>query len=200
MRWICFFVLLLNIDCLSQSREITLHSNWKFRKSGDQQWLQAKVPGTVHTDLLLNNKIPDPFWGKNEKAVQWVDSADWEYECVFDYRSQAQEIYLQFEGLDTYAEIFLNGKNLLTANNMFRTWKVRCESVLKKGENRLTIIFRSALKKGNEETKRLPYKLPGEERVFTRKAAYHYGWDWGTRFVTCGIWKSVKLIEVSGPM
>ena len=175
MRWICFLCCLsIYIDGVSQSREITLHSNWKFRKAGDHQWLPANVPGTVHTDLLSNNKIPDPFFGTNEKTVQWIDSADWEYECVFDYQSQ-QETFLQFEGLDTYAEIALNGKNLLVTNNMFRTWKVCCESLLQKGENRLTIVFRSAVNKGNEEIKNLPYKLPGEEKVFTRKAAYHYG-------------------------
>jgi beta-mannosidase len=201
MKWICFFgFLFICIDGASQSSEITLHSNWKFRRLGDKQWLKANVPGTVHTDLLSNNKIPDPFWGTNEKSVQWVDSADWEYECVFDYHPKAKEIYLQLEGLDTYAEVSLNGKSLLATNNMFRTWQVRCEAALKEGENRLTIIFRSAVIKGNEEVKKLPYKLPGEERVFTRKAAYHYGWDWGPRFVTCGIWKPVKLIEVHGSL
>jgi beta-mannosidase len=192
--------LLIHFDCTSQSKETVLHSNWKFRKVGDRQWLPAQVPGTVHTDLLSNNKIPDPFFGTNEKSVQWVDSVDWEYECVFDYHPISKEVYLQFDGLDTYGEIFLNGNKLLVTDNMFRTWKSRCESLLLKGENRLTVVFRSAVMKGNEEIKSLSYKLPGEEKVFTRKAAYHYGWDWGPRFVTCGIWKPVKLIEIIGPI
>lgn len=81
---------------------------------------------------------------------------------------------------------------------MFRTWEVTCSSLLKEGNNTLKVHFESAVKKGKEASKNLPYTLPGEEKVFTRKAAYHYGWDWGPRFVTCGIWQPVKLLLQKG--
>jgi len=170
--------------------------NWNFRKVNDTQWLPAKVPGTVHTDLLANKIIPDPFIGANEKQLQWIENEDWQYQTTFTITKEElnnQNAVLQFDGLDTYAEVYLNGTKILSANNMFRTWKVDVKKVLKVGQNKLQITFASAVKKGKEEAKKLPYTLPGDEKVFTRKAQYHFGWDWGPRFVTAGIYKKVAL-------
>ncbi|UOK43557.1 MULTISPECIES: glycosyl hydrolase 2 galactose-binding domain-containing protein [Flavobacterium] len=170
--------------------------NWKFRKEGDAKWSQASVPGTVHTDLLRNKMIPDPFFGANEKELQWIENEDWEYETSFTVSakdSESENIELQFDGLDTYAEVFLNGKSVLKADNMFRTWKVEVKNYLKQGENKLQVVFQSAVKKGKKAAKNLPYTLPGDEKIFSRKAQYQYGWDWGPRFVTAGIWKKVQL-------
>lgn len=181
----------------SQNSERNLSSeNWKFRKKGDANLLEAKVPGTVHTDLLANKIIPDPFLGTNEKQLQWIENEDWEYETKFSISESElknQNIDLFFEGLDTYATVFLNGKFLLEADNMFRTWNTSVKNKLQKGENHLKIVFKSAVNFGKEEAKKLPYVLPGDEKVFTRKAQYHYGWDWGPRFVTAGIYKPIKL-------
>ncbi|WP_313807580.1 beta-mannosidase [Flavobacterium sp.] len=170
--------------------------NWQFRKSGDTKWLKATVPGTVHTDLANNKIIENPFFGTNEKQLQWIENEAWEYETNFTISPEdlKQEfIELQFDGLDTYAEVFLNGKSILKANNMFRIWKIEVKKLLKKGENNLKVVFEPAVKKGKEEAKKLPYTLPGDEKIFTRKAQYQYGWDWGPRFVTAGIWKKVQL-------
>jgi len=170
--------------------------NWTFRKKGDLKWLKATVPGTVHTDLLQNKSIENPFFGINEKQLQWIENETWEYETNFTVSSEElknETIALQFDGLDTYAEVFLNGKSILKADNMFRTWKINVKQQLKKGENQLKVVFESAAKKGKEAAAKLPYTLPGDEKVFTRKAQYHYGWDWGPRFVTAGIWKKVQL-------
>ena len=181
----------------SQNSELNLSSeNWKFRKKGDANLLPAKVPGTVHTDLFANKIIPDPFLGTNEKQLQWIENEDWEYETKFtisESEFKNQNIDLIFEGLDTYATVFLNGKLLLEADNMFRTWNASVKNKLKKGENHLKIQFKSAVNFGKAEAKKLPYVLPGDEKVFTRKAQYQYGWDWGPRFVTAGIYKPIKL-------
>jgi beta-mannosidase len=181
----------------SQNAERNLSSeNWKFRKKGDSNLLQAKVPGTVHTDLLANKIISDPFLGTNEKQLQWIENEDWEYETKFfisESELKNQNIDLLFEGLDTYATVFLNGKLLLETDNMFRTWNASVKNKLKKGENHLKIQFKSAVNFGKEEAKKLPYVLPGDEKVFIRKAQYQYGWDWGPRFVTAGIYKPIKL-------
>ena len=99
--------------------------------------MPATVPGTVHTDLLANNKIPDPFYGANEKELQWIDTCSWEYELWFDADSAFISDYhceLQFEGLDTYANVYLNDSHVLRAENMFRTWKVECNKLLKPGK------------------------------------------------------------------
>lgn len=169
---------------------------WNFRKGNDNQWFPAKVPGTVHTDLLANKLIPDPFIGANEKQLQWIENEDWQYQTTFTISKaelKHQNAILHFDGLDTFAEVYLNGTKILSADNMFRTWKVDVKRVLKVGQNKLQITFASAVKKGKEEAKKLPYTLPGDEKVFTRKAQYHFGWDWGPRFVTAGIYKKVVL-------
>jgi len=187
----------LSFSAPSQNISEELHSNWHFRKAGDAEWMRATVPGTVHTDLLDNAKIPDPFFGDNEKSVQWIDTCDWEYETEFEIKDSTlrfDHCEISFEGLDTYAHVFLNDKAVLSADNMFRTWKVDCKKYLLPGKNKLRILFDSATRVGKKEAQKLPYVLPGDEKVFTRKAQYQYGWDWGPRLITCGIWKPVKLI------
>ncbi len=188
---------LLPIMVLSQNTNRNLNSEkWSFKKTTDSNWLSAKIPGTVHTDLLSSKVIPDPFFGTNEKQLQWIENEDWEYQTTFSISKLElanQNCILQFDGLDTYAEVFLNGNKILDADNMFRTWKVEVKSKLKLGQNNLRIVFASAVKIGKEAAKKLPYVLPGDEKIFTRKAQYQYGWDWGPRFVTAGIWKKVQL-------
>ncbi|MGV3697016.1 beta-mannosidase [Flavobacterium sp.] len=193
---VCILLFPILIWAQTHERNLILE-HWQFRKQGDSNWLQAKIPGTVHTDLFRNKIIADPFFAANEKQLQWIENEDWEYEATFTVSGtelKNQNCFLLFDGLDTYAEVLLNGKRILSADNMFRTWKVDVKKLLKAGDNKIGIVFNSAVKKGKEAAKKIPYTLPGEEKVFTRKAQYHYGWDWGPRFVTAGIWKPIKLI------
>ncbi len=190
-------IFLLPMFVWSQNTERNLRSEqWSFRKVNDTNWLPAEVPGTVHTDLFAHKLIPDPFLGANEKQLQWIENEDWQYQTTFSVSKaelKNENCELQFDGLDTYAEVSLNGTKILSANNMFRTWKVDVKKLLKIGQNKLVITFSSAVNKGKEAAEKLAYTLPGDEKIFTRKAQYHYGWDWGPRFVTAGIWKDVKL-------
>jgi len=170
--------------------------HWMFKNKKDNQWLPATVPGTVHTDLMANHKIPDPYLDENEKKVQWIEKEDWDYQTRFQISEndlKNQNIELVFKGLDTYAEIILNGNALLSADNMFREWKIPVKKYLKKGENTLQIRFRSAIKTGEELAKKIPFELPETPRSLVRKAQYQFGWDWGPRLVTAGIWKDVNL-------
>lgn len=195
-------------------RTIPLAGPWLFRAiapgSPDavQDWLPASVPGCVHTDLLAAGKIADPFFGTNEATLQWVGSSDWEYQTSFevDARARSEQIAeLVFEGLDTFATVLLNGVPILEADNMFREWRVAITERLEAGRNTLSVRFRSALREGEAALKRLGYALPatndlGDPRVsmFTRKAPYHYGWDWGPRLITSGIWRAARLETWSG--
>ena len=170
--------------------------NWTFNKQNEVKKHKATIPGTVHTDLFQNQLIPDPFFGNNEKQLQWIENENWEYETHFALSKselENQNIDLEFDGLDTYASVYLNGKVVLEANNMFRKWTISVKSHLKIGTNHLKVVFQSAVQKGKEEAKKLSYTLPEKERVFVRKAQYQFGWDWGPRFVTAGIWKKVQL-------
>jgi beta-mannosidase len=190
--------MLLPLILWSQNSERNLNSeNWSFKKISDSNWISAKVPGTVHTDLYNNKIIPNPFFGNNEKDLQWIENETWEYQTSFKIskeESKNQNTILQFEGLDTYAEVFLNNKKILDANNMFRTWKVDVKNNLKVGKNNLKIVFKSSVEIGKEKAQKLPYTLPEKERIFSRKAQYHFGWDWGPRFVTSGIYRPIKLL------
>src|SRR5579859_2589597 len=99
-----------------------LESGWQFRilsttdRSELKQWHPAQVPGVVHTDLLRNKLIPDPFDGDNEFQLQWIGLADWEYQTTFSIDSAAlshEHLDLVFEGLDTYADVYLNDQPIL---------------------------------------------------------------------------------------
>lgn len=193
------FVFLFPMAIWAQTRERDLsRENWMLKTGNDLhfKFYPAKVPGTVHTDLLANKIISDPFFGENEKQLQWIEKNDWLYTMDFNVSKAElanENCILQFDGLDTYAEVSLNGTKIITADNMFRIWKADVKKLLKVGKNMLHVQFHSASEKGKELAKKLPYTLPGDEKIFTRKAQYHYGWDWGPRFVTTGIWKKVTL-------
>ncbi len=188
----------MTLSGYSQTYERNLSiEKWFFAKLGETNWNPAQVPGTIHTDLLLNKLISDPFYGTNEKQLQWIENDDWEYKTTFTLSEKEKNnanCLLQLEGLDTYATVYLNNTLVLEANNMFRTWKIDVKKLLKVGQNELKIVFTSSVNEAKEEAKKLPYTLPGDEKVFVRKAQYQFGWDWGPRFVTCGIWKPVKLL------
>jgi len=215
MRNIFLFIsLLLFAACASKStdnsfQQMEISDNWQFKQTDKNDWLAAKVPGTVHTDLMDNKLIEDPYYRLNEKSIQWIDKKDWEYKTTFDLSPQTfekQVIELNFKGLDTYADVYLNDSLILQADNMFREWTVECKRFMKVGENHLHIVLHSPTNKGLELLKAHGYGLPaindqsengemGTNRVsvFTRKAGYHYGWDWGPRIVTSGIWRPVVL-------
>ena len=177
-----------------------VHNAWQFRYGG--QWCAATVPGNIHDDLLANELIPDPFYSDNEKLVQWVSDSVWEYRVLFDGSCGSEGPFphneLVFEGLDTYAEVFLNGERLTAStgdtmtNNMFRTWRFPLPDKLKETGNELIVRFLPTEPFDSVAASKLPYKLP-DNRVFTRKAQYESGWDWGPKLNTCGIWKNVYI-------
>ena len=182
--------------------KVPIQSGWQFREAGKDTWYAATVPGTVHTDLLNNKLIEDPFYRDNEQRLQWIGKSDWEYQTSFKVTPEIlarNNIELVFEGLDTYANVFLNGESLLNTDNMFRTWRADCKRLLKSGANTLRVRFRSPINEVLPLMAKMDYQLPagndqGEKTSpHTRKAPYQYGWDWGPRFVTSGIWRPVTL-------
>ncbi|MGD2122905.1 MAG: glycoside hydrolase family 2 protein, partial [Gemmatimonadota bacterium] len=222
----CAFAAALSLSaCLPptpSAETVSLSDGWEFRWAGEatgvgmpqdlrdtlSSWLPATVPGTVHTDLLDQGLIPDPFYRNGEMRVQWIGEEDWVYRNTFIAASSMLEkevVQLVFHGLDTFAEVRLNGNTILEADNMFRSWVADVRRLLRAGENTLEILFRSPLPPALDARSALPYELPAgndrgdpPSRVFVRKAAYHYGWDWGPRLVTSGIWRPVELVGWSG--
>jgi beta-mannosidase len=180
----------------------TLHDGWSFRQVGREESYPAKVPGVVHLDLLANGLIGDPFYRDYEKSLQWIGRTDWEYRTQFDVGAETlarRRVELVFDGLDTYARVTLNGREVLDADNMYRQWRASVRPLLRARGNELLVVFRSPINEDLPKVTARGYELPavndlGEKTsVYTRKAPYSFGWDWGPRLVTCGIWKPVRL-------
>jgi beta-mannosidase len=185
-----------------------LNQGWQFRRVGQADWHTASVPGAVQTDLLANGLIPDPFYGTNEAGLQWIGLANWEYRTTFNLDAHdvaRRHLDLVFGGLDTFADVFVNGHAALHADNMFRTWRIPAKSLLKEGANELRVVLHSPVMTMLPIVEALPYKLPTVVQVqrvsergiatdpYTRKAGYQYGWNWGPRLVTLGIWRPIRL-------
>jgi beta-mannosidase len=188
----------------AQNAVLALDRGWQFRQiaAGAQEpesgWLPATVPGDVHLDLLANKKISDPFFRDNESKLQWVEKESWEYRLHFDATPALlarSNVDLVFDGLDAAAQVYVNGVQVLTADNMFRIWRVPVKGRLHAGKNLLRVVFPSPIKAAADAAASDAFRLRSltADKTYIRKAAYEYGWDWGPRFVTSGIWRPVRL-------
>jgi beta-mannosidase len=209
----CLAFTLVSQSCQQQESENMvkrfIDSGWTYQQVNGELSGAANMPGTIHTDLLANGQIEDPFYRTNEKELQWVDKEDWQYVTYFSVEPvelKRDRMVLHFYGLDTYADIYVNGQLLLKANNMHREWEVDVKDHVKAGKNELKVYLHSPINRGLSLYDKAAYSYPaindqsengglGHKKVsvFTRKAGYHYGWDWGPRFVTSGIWRPVEL-------
>lgn len=196
-KQLSFLFLVLVLSSSAQKQFPLSDNGWQFRQIDTGIFYSAEVPGTVHTDLLRHHLIPDPYHKTNERLVQWVENEAWEYKNTFICSQEIasyKHTELVFEGLDTYASVFVNGEEVLQSKNMFLKYTVDIKKFLKNDSLlEIRVVFEPAVKHGKEDAKKLSYTLPGDEKVFTRKAQYQYGWDWGPRLVTCGIYKPVYL-------
>lgn len=190
-----------------------LHEGWEFIEAGGEgqmvgfslhEWLPASVPGHVHLDLVANGIIADPHLRINERGCQWVDITDWTYRTTFNWSPNAELPHrvLRFEGLDTICEIFLNGERIGGSDNMFVSVEITVTEQLLEGANTLEIRFQSPVRVGLERRaayfaeEGLSDPIPQfYDRSFVRKAQYMYGWDWGPRLASAGIWRPVSLLE-----
>jgi beta-mannosidase len=188
----------------AQNLVLTLDHGWQFRQITDgaqpseNGWLPANVPGDVHLDLLANKKIPDPFFRDNESKLQWIEKASWEYRLSFEVTPALlarSNVDLVFDGLDGTAEVLVNGAKLLVTGNSFRLWRVPVKAHLHAGKNLLYVVFPSPQKAAAEAAAGDPWqsRTKADPKTYLRKPAYEYGWDWGPRFVTSGIWKPVRI-------
>jgi beta-mannosidase len=178
---------------------------WQFRDATKASpWRRARVPGCVHTDLRRHRLIPDPFWGTNELDLQWIEERDWEYRATFHVPAglfDEEVVDLVADGLDTVATVRLNGRLVARTDNMFIGWRWNVKPLLRAGRNEISVRFGSALKHIRS------HRLDHEPREFNdpvgrcqviRKQQCQFGWDWGPRFVTAGIWRDLRLEAWSG--
>jgi beta-mannosidase len=215
-------ILLFSIICfttIGQTPERTLteiKDNWQMHRFGHNMWYKATVPGCVHTDLIANKLIPDPFYKDNEKKLQWIDKYSWEYATDFTVDNATlnkQNVELYFKGLDTFSDVYVNDQHVMSTDNMFAEWHMDIKQLVKEGSNKLRILFHSpvvmgllARDKWNIEAP-TGFNLdfgPGVPGIggatdfpnvvpYIRKGAYMFGWDWAPSLATSGIWRPVYL-------
>lgn len=193
-------------------RRIQLDQGWEFKQTtslGDgaaQDFLPvSQFPTVSYLDLLHHNLIPDPYLDQNELKTLWVNHADWTYRitAVGPFTiDQDEKAILVFEGLDTTVEVFLGGKHILSSKNMHVCHRIDITGFFQQGKlprSTLELRFTSAITSSRKERERIGYKRDpnmnggNDERLFLRKAQYHWGWDWGPTVQPCGPWKPIYL-------
>lgn len=206
MRKITFLFGLIPLFCLAQNslpKTVSLNTGWQFTQTGKNEWRNARIPGSVQSNLIRHGVLPKPFYGANEKKIQWVEDKNWDFKKTFSVTAQQlqyDDANLFLEGLDTHADVFLNGAKILHAQNMFIGYKIPVKKLLREGKNKLYIRFYSPVQHlmPAQESSGFEYPADNDHRteklsIYSRKAPYHFGWDWGIRIVQMGIWKPVLL-------
>jgi len=193
-------------------RRIELHSGWRLRQlappEADLPWrapdfIDATVPGCNFTDLLAAGLIADPFASDNEAKLQDLEHSDWLYQRVFSLSAAelaAGRWFLQADGLDTFCQLKLNGQMIGESRNMFVPLRLDLTDYLQVGENQLELLFLSPIRQVRPLQQAAGLVYPAENdksadklSVFVRKAPCHFGWDWGPRLVSSGIWQAIAL-------
>ena len=180
-----------------------LNKDWQMAPKGEASQ-PAVVPGTVYTDLLRNGNMPDPFWKDNEIQALSLMEKDYEYEVCFDAQKgllAAEKILLRFDGLDTIADIFLNGRSIGNTYNMHRIWEFDVTGQIKETGNMLKVLLHSPLQFIREafaKCRTLGSEDAMDGFVHMRKAHCMFGWDWGAHLPDAGIFRDVSLLGITG--
>ena len=199
-------------------------TDWQFEYQ--DHWYPATVPGFIHTDLMANGLIPDPYYGTNEDSVQWVGKRGWKYRTTIprDLWESFEQCELVLEGV-TYCDVWLKGETsgvkfsslVLTCDNMFREYRVSLSDIMVNnnlpalGDNTTLEITFYPIEQNNEDhfatevseidgypCPDMEYDLP-DHRVMSRMAPYMLGWDWGPKLSAVGIWKPVYITNIIPP-
>ncbi|NHN31321.1 beta-mannosidase [Paenibacillus agricola] len=161
----------------------------------DRFWITAQVPGDVHSALIERNIIENPYFGHNDAKSLWIEQKEWWYRTQFDFVKQegsGHKHELVFEGLDTFATIYVNGLEIGTTDNMLMAHTFDVTKIVNNGKNSIAVKF-DPLYLHNRDKEQFQWSSYTKERPWLRKAAMNFGWDWGPRMVTVGIWGKVRL-------
>ncbi|MCQ4086615.1 glycoside hydrolase family 2 protein [Saccharibacillus sp. JS10] len=163
----------------------------------DRYWMSGQVPGDVHHTLTERRVIDPPYFGHNDLKSRWVEEREWWYRKGFEYQEElvsekTERSELIFDGLDTFATVFVNGHEIGRTANMLMSHTFDVTRVLRKGWNMIAVRL-DPLQPHHRDKERFDWSSYTKERPWLRKAAMNFGWDWGPRLVTVGIWGGVRL-------
>ena len=192
-----FSLILLLASCTKHQNVIeqSLSQGWTLTGDTLNIKIPVTVPSVVQQNLYEAGLIPHPYLGVVEDELLWISNHPWTYATQFNVNQKMLEedvVELVFEGIDTYAEVYLNGEKLFDADNQFRIWKQDVKPLLKPQDNRLELFFPPydslQLALYEQHQPRLP-----EKYAVSRKAPYQHGWDWAPKYKNMGVWKPVRL-------
>jgi len=172
-------------------------SNWFLKYNG--QDIPVEVPGDVHTDLFKAGITKDPYFGLNHLEQEWVSKTDFNYFYKLDIAEEdltQETITLIFKGIDTFADIYVNNKQVGRCDNMFRKFSFQIKEFLNLGENIITVKMRNVYDEMEKYEIGNYLASFGKKRIFIRKAQCHFGWDWAPDIPGYGIWDDV-FVEFS---
>ena len=205
-KLIFIYVLLVPLVLLSacsnkKAKVQSLDCGWNLTTDTLSINLRVNLPSEAHADLYAAGLIPHPYGeGDEEEQLQWIPQNIWDYSLNFDVENeifQKDNIDLVFNGLDTYAEVWLNGEKILHSDNMFVRYEKDVKNILKKRDNELKVRFYPFDAQCDSLIDTYPLRFP-EKYAVMRKAAYQNGWDWAPRYLNIGIWKGVELLGWNG--
>ena len=192
--------IILNSCVGSHESSQSLNSGWNLKTDTLSIDLQVDIPSIVQADLYKNGLIPHPYLGKVEQDLQWIPQHIWDYSLKFDVDNKVFEkdnIDLIFNGLDTYADVWLNGEKILHSDNMFVKYQKEVKNLLKKHNNELKVRFYPFDNQRDSLIETYRLRFP-EKYAVMRKCGYQNGWDWAPRYLNIGIWKDVALLGWNG--
>lgn len=168
--------------------------------------MTMKFPGDIHSTLLRNKCIPDPYYRMNELDVQWVGKMDWQAETEFNVSPSflRGRQFIELEEADTFVRVFINNKEAGLCQNFFRSWRFEITDLLNKGKNTLRLVFESAEGHACKKAETLSHPAPcslydifSPHRNLVRKTQCNAGWDWGICLMVCGVYKPIKLLQTA---
>ncbi len=186
-------------------KKIDLCGIWRMKIQGDniyripEEWMEARVPGSVYGTLLALGRMPDPYYRDNELDATKLMENDFVYETDMEITREMlayDAVILRFEGIDTLGEVYLNGTLLGHVENMHRIWEYDIRQTAKVGTNTIRVLLHSPTKYIEEENKKVFTGGSNEAMAgypHLRKAHCMYGWDWGPRLPDAGIFRGVSL-------
>lgn len=188
----------------------SLHGSWKLKPTDTSiiipQELSIHFPGDIHSALLEQNVISDPYYGKNELNIQWVGQTDWICEKEFNITKSflKGQQFIEIDTADTYVHVSINSKEIGFCDNYFKKWRFNISHVIQEGKNTIQLVFESAEKHAAQRAAEYPYPVPCSEydvssphRNFSRKPQCHSGWDWGACIMAFGIYNSIELVQTT---
>ena len=168
----------------------------------DWESVSSSVPGNTQLDLFRAGIEQDPFYADNIHRYRKYEYYQWVYEKEFfvekDLRSD--RYVLKFSGIDTISDIYLNGKHIGSAKNMFIEHEFDVTDIISlDGENRLIVHIHSSMNyvRNKEHTMAMWGTAHRNEICHIRKAPHCFGWDIAPRIVSAGLWRSVEICAVS---